>query len=79
MPKINDPQHLNSSSADKNVTRGIVYSDGYYIWNGSAWISYGGTLNYLPLSGGRLTGAITGTFSGDGSGLSGVAATASVD
>jgi hypothetical protein len=31
MAKINDPQHLGSSSADKNAIRGIVYSDGYYI------------------------------------------------
>jgi len=34
---------------------------------------------YLPLSGGTLTGPLTGTFAGDGSSLTGIAATASID
>lgn len=90
-----EPIHLKSSSAGIEVIRGTVYAEGYRVWNydTQAWdeisvTSSGGSVgsatgDYLPLSGGTVTGltyytdglsgnSISGVFIGDGSQLTGI-------
>ena len=65
MTKIGTIIHTKASSSDPNIVRGILHADNYYIWKNSSnsWIPY-----YQSIT------SLTGTWYGDGSGLTGIVA-----
>jgi hypothetical protein len=53
MAVLNFPADTTQSPYEEN---GITYE-----WDGQAWVSTGGTADFLPLAGGNMTGGVTAT------------------